>query len=149
MVTHQVLCSVLRDVLLPLLLAAPGTAAQFELQLKQRVDLIELNHFYDDLGRHSYDQIIFYEWAPDYRRYQVVAWFLVENNLARMPTYNHARRIYVVRWYDRDAKAYRVVQSKMFRETWSQKDPERANKKLIDEKHRISLLKPIRRGVHR
>ena len=33
-------------------------------QLEQRVDLIELNHFYDDSGRHSYDQIIFYEWAP-------------------------------------------------------------------------------------
>ena len=111
----------------------------------QRVDLIELNHFYDDLGRHGYDQVIFYEWSPDYRRYHVVAWSLIENNLDRLPKHDHDRDIYVVQWYDRDARVHRKVWSKAYRETWSQTDPERVNKKLIDEKHRVSLLKvPLR-----
>ncbi len=58
----------------------------------ETVDLIELNHFYDDLGRHAYDQVIFYEWSPDYRRFHVIAWCLVENDLSRMPTRNPKKR---------------------------------------------------------
>ncbi len=85
----------------------------------ETVDLIELNHFYDDLGRHAYDQVIFYEWSPDYRRFHVIAWCLVENDLSRMPTRNPKNGEYVVRWNDRDAKVHRVVRSALYRETWS------------------------------
>ena len=141
MVSTNVLLPLLRDVFLPLILAVPGHSPTSGEELSQRVDLIELNHFYDDLGRHAYDQVIFYEWSLDYRRYHVIAWSLVEDNLARMPTHDHARDVYVVRWYDRDAKMKRSVWSKLFRETWSQVDPERANKKLMDEKYRVSLLR--------
>ncbi len=104
----------------------------------ETVDLIELNHFYDDLGRHAYDQVIFYEWSPDYRRFHVIAWCLVENDLSRMPTRNPKNGEYVVRWNDRDAKVHRVVRSALYRETWSQVDPERVNKKLLDEKYRTA-----------
>jgi hypothetical protein len=131
----------LRDILMPLLFAVPGNASHAESEVTQRVDLIELNHFYDDLGRHAYDQVIFYEWSPDYRRYHVVAWSLLENDLARMPVHDSHRNEYVVRWYDRDEHIRRSVWSRMYRETWSQTDPERANKKLMEEKYRVSLLR--------
>ena len=104
-----------------------------------RVD--KLNHFYDDLGRHAYDQVIFYEWSPDYRRFHVIAWCLVENDTSRIPIREAGSRDYVTRWYDRDSKIQREVRSKLYRETWSQVDPERANKRLIEEKYRVSLLR--------
>lgn len=30
--------------------------------VRERVDLIELNHYYDDLGRHQGDQVLFLDW---------------------------------------------------------------------------------------
>lgn len=117
--------------------------------LTERVDLIELNHFYDELGRNMYDQVIFYEWSPDYRRFHVIAWCLVENDLSRMPTKVPGSDDYVVRWHDRDAKTRREVRASLYRETWSRVDPERANKKLLDEKLRTSLIRVPQREVVR
>ncbi|MCA9133069.1 MAG: hypothetical protein KDA45_07930, partial [Planctomycetales bacterium] len=69
-----------------------------------------------------------------------IAWSLIENDLNRMPRRLAGSGEYAVRWFDRDAKIQRQVQAKLYRETWSQVDPERANKRLIEEKHRLSLL---------
>lgn len=137
----------MKSVVLPLLLAIPADSGRDSRGISERVDLIELNHFYDDLGRHAYDQVIFYEWSPDYCRFHVIAWCLVEDNLARMPMKLAGSGEYSVRWYDRDAKIQRDVRSQLFRETWSQVDPERANKKLIDEKYRVSLLRATDRQL--
>ena len=127
--------------LLPLLLMASGPADGTAV-LRESVDLIELNHFYDNLGRHSYDQVIFYEWSEEYSRYHVIAWSLVEDDAPRLPFRLPASNDYLVRWYDRDAKCRREVRSKLYRESWTRSDPERENKKLLEEKYRISLLKP-------
>ncbi len=131
------------------LLAMPSAPGPRGRDVTETVDLIELNHFYDDLGRHAYDQVIFYEWSPDYRRFHVIAWCLVENDLSRMPTRNACNGEHVVRWYDRDAKVRREVHSPLYRETWSQVDPERVNKKLLDEKYRTSLIRVPQREVLR
>lgn len=126
--------------LLPLLLWASGPS-DGNPTLRESVDLIELNHFYDDLGRHTYDQVIFYEWSVEYSRYHVLAWCLVEEDQSRLPVLLPGGREVQVRWYDRDVKRTREVRSKLFRESWTQTDPERENKKLLDEKYRNSLLK--------
>lgn len=131
------------------LTAMPSDPGPRDRDATESVDLIELNHFYDDLGRHAYDQVIFYEWSPDYRRFHVIAWCLVENDLSRLPTRNPHNGEYFVRWHDRDAKVRREVRSKLYRETWSQVDPERINKKLLDEKYRTSLLRLQQREVVR
>lgn len=131
------------------LMAMPSDPGPRGRDATETVDLIELNHFYDDLGRHAYDQVIFYEWSPDYRRFHVIAWCLVENDLGRMPTRNPQNGQYVVRWHDRDAKVRREVRSQLYRETWSQVDPERINKKLLDEKYRTSLLRLPQREAMR
>lgn len=149
MVTTQFLLPLLRDVFLPFVVAFPFASVGSQVELNQSVDLIELNHYYDDSGRHAYDQIIFYEWSPDYRRYHVIAWCLVENDLDRMPTYDSHSELHRVSWQDRDLKLRRTVSSKLYRETWSQTDPERANKKLLEEKYRISLLRVDRQQCRR
>ncbi len=126
--------------LLPLLLWASGPS-DGNATLRESVDLIELNHFFDDLGRHTYDQVIFYEWSVEYSRYHVLAWCLVEEDQSRMPVLLPGGKEVQVRWYDRDVKRTREVRSRLFRESWTQTDPERENKKLLDEKYRNSLLK--------
>ena len=71
----------------------------------------------------------------------MIAWCLIENDPARKPRRDAKRGDYFVSWYDRDARVKREVRSPLFRETWSQTDPERANKQLLEEKYRISLLR--------
>ena len=46
-----------------------GTAAT----LRQRVDLIELNHFVDEDGREVFRQVIFYDWSKSHKRFHVRA----------------------------------------------------------------------------
>lgn len=107
--------------------------------IDEQVDVIELNHFHDVLGRHVYDQAIFWDWENSIDGYAVRAWVLVEANKQFRQTRDGAE----VRW--RDGLRSRSVRSKAFRETWTQCDPERANKKLLAESDRISLVaaKPL------
>lgn len=104
----------------------------------ETVDLIELNHYID-----HFDQVIFCRWSPDYRRYDVMAWVITDQSNPRRPTRDYARGDYVVRWFDWNVVRYREVRSKLFRETWTSRDPERANKLLLEEKFRIGLRKPV------
>ena len=41
------------------------------------VDLVEINHFFDEQGRLVFDQVIFYDWCPEDSRYQVRDWRLL------------------------------------------------------------------------
>ncbi len=122
-------------------LQAAGPSPRAANELKQRVDLIELNHYYDNQGKHQFDQVIFYEWSPDYRRFHVIAWSLVEGDLKRLPRRLPGSGLTSVTWFDRDAKIHREVQAKLYRETWSQSDPERTNKRWIEEKDRLCLVR--------
>lgn len=126
---------------LPLLLHAAGPSPNATGEFQQRVDLIELNHYYDDLGRHQYDQVIFYEWSPDFCRFHVIAWTLVEKDLRKIPSKLPGSGDYAVHWYDRDARVQRQVLSRLYRETWTQSDPERSNKRWMEEKDRLCLAK--------
>ncbi len=109
----------------------------------EQVDLIELNHFHDCLGRHVYDQVIFYEWSEEHLQYHVRAWCLVEDRELenRRPVKSYSDDRYHVRWHDRDQNLNRCITSLHFRESWTQIDPERANKKLLDERQRTALIK--------
>ncbi|MCY2978369.1 MAG: hypothetical protein NTU79_06850 [Planctomycetota bacterium] len=109
---------------------------------EEYVDLIELNHFYDHQGRHVYDQVIFYEQSPETGRFQVRAWCLIEDrdNLSRRPVKNVETQRYQVDWFDNDQRLVRKITSRSFRESWTQIDPERANKKILEERSRIALV---------
>ena len=111
------------------------------------VDLIELNHFYDQLGRPVYDQVIFYERAPETGRFQVRAWCLVEDreSLNRRPVRIHETQLYQVDWFDTDQRLLRKITSRLYRESWTQIDPERVNKKIHDERSRIAMAQSPRK----
>jgi hypothetical protein len=46
---------------------------------QDRVDLVEVNHFYDETGRHIFDQLIFYDWHPERCRHEIRAWRMVRS----------------------------------------------------------------------
>lgn len=119
------------------------------LYLEENVDLIELNHFYDIKGSHVYDQVIFYESDPATGKFFVRAWCLAEDSYSkennwenRRPIRNYTNDLYEVYWNDTSSSKVvrRKITSRLYRESWTQTDPERTNKKLLDEKLRISLI---------
>jgi hypothetical protein len=109
------------------------------------VDLVELNAFYDCNGRFVYEQVIFYEWRPDLQRYHVRAWCLVDDRdlLDRRPQRGYRSGLWVVRWQDRDQNVLRTITATHYRRSWSQVDPERANKRLLPESERRALIKRL------
>lgn len=100
------------------------------------VDLIELNHFRNSESSQGYDQVITYEWSPDYRRYHVTGWYIVEpDDLRGYPqqTKSGFASAMITSPYRAD---FFEIRSKLFRETWTGYDPERSNKKIFDERNR-------------
>jgi len=110
--------------------------------IEESIDLIELNHFYDPCGRHVYDQVIFYQLAPETGKYRVRAWCLIEDRetLSRRPMKDPRTGRVRVEWYDSDQKILRRLESPMYRESWTQVDPERMDKRHLDERLRVSLV---------
>jgi len=111
-------------------------------QAVEHVDLVELNHFHDCLGRHVYDQVIFYEWSHEVAKYHVRSWILVDD-AKRIPRRNYSDNTWRVQYPDMEQKLERSITSQHFRESWSQVDPERENKKILDERLRHKLIQRI------
>ncbi|MGV3483855.1 MAG: hypothetical protein ACO1RT_05515 [Planctomycetaceae bacterium] len=116
----------------------PGLASR-DIVVNQRVDLIELNHFIDQEGREVFRQVLFYDWSDAHRRYVVRAWRVVKAE-SQLPRRRWSPPGYLCVWLDDGV--LREVSAASFRETWSQTDPERENRKLVPENNRIPLAQP-------
>lgn len=121
-----------------LLLLASCTASPVNDVAYDRVDLVEVNHFYDDKGHLVFDQIIFYDWSASRRRFNVRDWRLLKSP-AQMPQRDWRDDSYVALWHD--GGVLRKVRADSFRESWTQYDPE-----LIE---RAFLPKNMRRELHK
>lgn len=120
-----------------LVAAAPGAGSTAT--VRQRVDLIELNHFVDEEGREVFRQVIFYDWSKAHKKYHVRAWRLIKKE-SQVPKRRWEPDSYECTWHEDGLM--RQVWAPTMRETWSQKDPERANRKLLPEDRRIPLWTP-------
>lgn len=95
-----------------------------------RFHMVERNHTLDTL-----DQLIFWDWSPDYRRYHAQGWVLIRDTrqLSFRPPY---------RWLiTAGPHAGAIIVSDMYRETWTRHDPERLNIVLFPECARRQLLR--------
>ena len=119
--------------LLPLSLFA---LEPFTLVVDEEVDLIELNHFYDEHGQHVLDQMLFYDWCGSDGRFHVQAWRLLKRS-AQVPVYSWHDRCFIATWHD--GGVLRVVRSLSFRETWTQHDPELRERAALPPKQRRDL----------
>jgi hypothetical protein len=130
--------SLLSLVSLLLIGVAPGSPANGT-SARQRVDMIELNHFVDEEGREVFQQVIFYDWSKTQHRYHVRAWRLIKSE-SQLPQRRWNPDHYQCTWHDDGM--LRQVWAPLLRETWSQKDPERVNRALHPEDKRIPLFPP-------
>ncbi len=116
-----------------------GGASGGPASLAERVDLIELNHFVDENGREVFQQLIFYDWSKQERRFHVRAWRLIKGP-EQLPVRRWNPTLYECVWHDGGVR--KMVTASSMRETWSQEDPERANRRFLAEDRRIPLWKP-------
>lgn len=107
--------------------------------LADRVDLIELNHFYDEQGREVFDQMIFWEWDGDRSRFHAIDFRLVKSP-RQVPAFDFETRCWVSIWPDGDL--LRKVRAGSFRETWTQYDPELYDRKFVPKDLRRGLARP-------
>lgn len=109
-----------------------------------RVDLVELNHFYDEQGRHVFDQIIFYDWSGNRGRYNVRAWRLLKS-ADQVPHRDARTGAYTALWHD--GHVLRKVQATTMRESWTQHDPELIERAFLPKEQRRELRKLIFDGT--
>jgi hypothetical protein len=83
-------------------------------ELPERVDLLETNHFHDSEGREVFVQHIAYDWHTRHGCHHVAAWALCKSE-AR---HDFTRGEWVVSFKDREFRA------PVYRESWTQRDPE-------------------------
>ena len=116
--------------------------------VSDRVDLIEINHCYDENGQLVFDQILFYDWSPQKARYDVRDWRLLKSPV-QVPRRNRENGGYVVLW--RDGTVLRRVHSETVRETWTQHDPEVVEQQFLAKTMRRSFAKlsPQQMAPHR
>jgi hypothetical protein len=108
-----------------------------QMQEDDYVDLIEINHFYDeDNGRWIFDQIVFYDWSIEDGRFQCVSFRLLKDP-AQIPIKCWKRKEYVATWYDGDH--IRVVRAKQKIETWTMEDPEVTEREFLPKEKRKGL----------
>ncbi len=104
-----------------------------------RVDVIELNHFHDEQGKHVFDQVIFYDWSPTRGRYNVLAWRLLKHP-SQLPTRDWSTGDFVTVWQDNSV--LRKVRAETMRESWTQYDPELIERAYLPKEQRRELRKP-------
>ena len=112
-----------------------------ECEISDDVDLIEVNHFYDDQGRLVFDQVIYYDWSNQHDRYQVRDWRLLKSS-SQVPLRDWRHGGYTSSWPDfKQSDVLRRVRAKVFRETWEQHDPELEDREFWPQEKRIELTR--------
>lgn len=107
---------------------------------REKVDLMEVNHFYDEQGRLVFDQVIFYDWSAADSRYMVRAWRLVKSP-NQLPMRDWREGGFTAIW--QDGEVLRRVQAESMRETWTQFDPELVEREYLP-KERRKELRPVK-----
>lgn len=108
--------------------------------LRQSVDLIEVNHFFDDQGRPVFSQVIFYDWQPATARYEVRAWRLLKSR-HQVPRRDFLYGGYSCLW--NDGGVYRWIFTPALRKTWTQYDPELLERERLPRERRRELPPPL------
>jgi hypothetical protein len=118
-----------------------GSGSFHSSPIREHVDLIELNHKFDERGCHTFSQVIFWERSVANGKYRVRDWVIVDDreSLCSVPVKEGG--IYVSTFI-RNGIFY-SVRSPLFRESWTQTDPEIEDGKRYPKHLRRLLAKPI------
>jgi hypothetical protein len=118
------------------LLSGLAVSDPVELTMCDHVDLVELNHYYDDQGRVVFRQLIFYEWCSASGRFNIRDFCLVREN-SQLPVRDHRRGMFSTRW--NDDGTHRHVTADLMRCTHTHFDPEVLEREYLDKNKRREL----------
>ena len=115
-----------------------GIGSPFSQPVCEHVDLIELNHKFDKNAKHTFSQVIFYERLPQNGLYRVRDWVLVDDreSLSAVPVNRNG--LYCSAFV-KECVFYHV-RSPVFRQSWTQTDPELEDSRVYP-KHTRRLLR--------
>ena len=111
--------------------------------IESQVDVVEINHFYDDQAELVFDQIIFYDWSRTDNCYHVIGWRILKDK-SPVPKRVYGTNYYQSIWYDDGV--LRKLRTKVLREAWLQYDPELLERESCPKEYRKGLRKPVRRS---
>lgn len=117
-------------------------------------DLVEVNNFYDENGIIQFRQLIFYDWNPEHRRFDTLAieppnehdgesdidgppCFLIlseDDIVAHLPVKQGGSYVVLL------SKQRREIRARMFHETWTLYDREKAKRHLVKSTERRVLF---------
>lgn len=105
--------------------------------------LMELNHYYSLKGDYIYSQVVLWNEDPVTGKLQVGAWSIADDfHNAPFPTHGNG----IHRWQNSKGQQ---AHSRLFRESWTQSDPERENKRIFPEDERIGFPNESRTSILR
>lgn len=96
------------------------------------VDMVEVNHYYNEKDELIFTQVIYYEWKHDYCRFDVMKWHMLENT----KIHKQGNWFYINNW---EATPPIRVKTKRLRTSHTYYDPERLNQKLTHPDQRTDL----------
>ena len=99
------------------------------------VDRIEYNHYSSASGGHVFDQLIFWDWSSQRKRFDVREWRLVKDE-SMVP--RRCRDGWRVVFYDDGVP--REVVAKSMQETFTQFDPETLERTALATEQRLPLF---------
>jgi hypothetical protein len=104
-----------------------------------RVDLIEVNHYFDESGNPKFDQIIYYRWSTERGRFDVIDYKRLKE-ADQIPRAVESLSGYLSIWQDSsDQNIIRRVFSQDLIETWTQHDPEMVERRYLPKDRRAEL----------
>jgi hypothetical protein len=106
---------------------AISTVSQDDLVLRDQVDILELNHYYDGHGKEVFSQWIGWCWNHDLGHYECQWWRFTKDS-QYTTRQRGATCGYVWIWVD--AKNLRCIHYEVWNETWTQYDRE-----IVDREH--------------
>lgn len=104
--------------------------------LHDHVDRVEHNYKYDQRGRLTFKQFIFYDWDEESGRFQVVAWKMDTPNKGKV-TVTFPNGGVRLSWMDYGVP--RIVDSPQWQETWTFHDPELLEREILPKSQRRGL----------
>lgn len=117
---------------MPLVLAALLSIVPVETVVRDHVDLVERNAFYDEEGKHVFTQLIWWQNTPS--GYRVREWRMVKDAEAMQPQ-QLASGEWQSLWLDR-GEVLRDVRATTYEESFTQYDRELKNRELLPQEQR-------------
>lgn len=104
--------------------------------VRDRADLIEQNHCFNENAVYQYSQFIIWGWDEEQSAYHV-RWWLLDKSSRRFERDGQGGAS--VMWSEVSQNLIRSVSSPAYRETWTCYDPEALDREELPESRRIGM----------